>query len=1499
MKHFSFIRNLMLCLALMFTTINFENNALAYSTDANHSLIFAPECINSADNGVRYSVRYIDYEFDTFLVNGTVTKDVYKKIASSRDSVIITNYSISIFNGVTNIYPGDPGTVPLADLYNYFDGLYYLDLVPDEIVNSYILGYPPLPDGITVSESHDETGFTVSTSISNEFLFERYGILKETCTIKNKYDGKIIPTSNINNGKDGNECEEASDCTGMPVWSISQPYLNVWAYDTPVFYHTSLGEKIEFRVNYKQRDTRPRDDGIYPTTGWNHNWYSYIHFTINQSDINQWQAILYSPNNTESYFSCNKLTDPENNLTIIPTFSGGTFTRFRVVHGDGSQDIYSLVSHGINPTYGIFSRFGCVYDKTNSTCGPAGMWKPNLAYQTRNRDGQDNDDPAFYFHSSINTTQYISLLDYNGPFETQHNPTGFFAQGTVFNWGDALLTSRIDPYGNAITLGYEHSGAKYRLTTITDYDSNETTISYDANGFSKVEMPYNRDAYFHHDSNGNLTNVIDMLPLESYIFYTSVDGGINTRISSIQTPYGTTSFEYQDDDTFIFPALICFGGIWTTVSDPVYAGEFNVNHKIKVTHPNGAKEIYFYWGSINNGGQIPSSLAVTSVMTNAVAEHGVGSLDYECGDDGISLLKRNCFHWGKRQTPLLSNISLSPTNFTTTDFRNSKWGHYPMEYDEEFANTNLNSNPTFVRSVSMDGLVPGHITWFTYDTQILPSIVSGEPLNRSRVIEMPDGSATVTTYTYDGDGKLIGISEPYTGEDNSVNYRNYEFQYSWVSTSWGSIPYLYYVSTPLGTATITTSPTLTGDFLSWPEISIDDGFNNVTTLFYSDGSVKHRPAGAIYPTGLSYTNTYADKWLRSTYYPQLQITNHFEWYSPYQPFCGKVIASRIDDGNDPDSLGWVSYSYDSFARLTSIRFGTRLNEPYKPTINYIYLGLNLVALKDCMTNFTYAEYNNMRQLTQQTDKRGYSTLYGYASCGALESITDPMQGSTTYLYDNVGNLTHEISSAGTITFNRDALGRVSYFSDLSGTAFFTNTYNCQNLLTKVSGPYGKLFEAFYNSDDTLRYAINSEGLAITNTYDDLKRILSVSTSVATQSFEYSGVFRISSTDNNQNTTHYGYDSAGRLSSITNANNEKMDFNYKGLHLLSVADDQNHTTSWEYDVRGNCIRETNTYGVVVATNEYNANNELIKHWAINRGFSTFDLDPNGNATNITRLPGGTELFDYDGLNRVTMMSNEVGKTMFTYTNFGAFKSGVLSETGLSGIVFFNYTNALLNSIIVGQLSNNWQQTYNYDYQKRLTGVTSPAGNFSMLYKGAGGQNTKITIPGGNFITNQFDSLGNLTSTILKGPVLNALNSHTYSYNTLNQCTNMALLGGVYVSYDYDNIGQLVQAVYHYNTNKTFGYGYDTAGNMAYSTNGTITQVFSNNNANFLASITTGNSTTNYYYDNSGNLVYDGTRYFQYDANSRLVRVFVPLSWRTDYFYDGLSRKVVRKDYKWVQ
>src|SRR5207247_7080192 len=126
-------------------------------------------------------------------------------------------------------------------------------------------------------------------------------------------------------------------------------------------------------------------------------------------------------------------------------------------------------------------------------------------------------------------------------------------------------------------------------------------------------------------------------------------------------------------------------------------------------------------------------------------------------------------------------------------------------------------------------------------------------------------------------------------------------------------------------------------------------------------------------------------------------------------------------------------------------------------------------------------------------------------------------------------------------------------------------------------------------------------------------------------------------------------------------------------------------------------------------------------------------------------------------------------------------------------------------------------------------------------------TNLALPNGAAITNAFDNVARLTGTWLKNSGGSILNSHAYSYNLAGQRTSVTNTFTNYVSYTYDNIGQLKTAVGKESggtarLNEQFGYAYDAAGNLNKRTNNALVQTFGVNSLNELSTITRSGTLT---------------------------------------------------------
>jgi RHS repeat-associated protein len=1258
---------------------------------------------------------------------------------------------------------------------------------------------------------------------------------------------------------------------GMPIWWVSEPYINLWLADKPVGYTTSLGEKLDFSIQYKQRDTRPRiingQDAFVPITGWNHNWFSYIHFTGDGQDFNSWTATLYERSGGETEFTSDQPSDPNTGDQLLPmdginshvypldgrTNVYGTIG-FRLVHPDGSQDIYGKVS-ALYPT-NITETVPVLLNPGNTNnqfvqgpfgTGPKASTVPQYFYSPIEVGIYTNGGGAIG-GGGLRTNSFI-------PLQGSSVFAGYFTNGTVDYTAppsaDAVLTEHIDPYGNAVHLSYIETNGQLRLQYIVDYDGNITQITYDTNGLlSRVDMPYGRTASFQFmlattnapNTNAELYSVTDAQGMTSAFSY-----GNDGYPASMTTPYGTNLFDYFEADQ----------GSVAKYSD-------GVSRAIKITNPDGSQEIYAFCNRDTNsaptnysGSQVPSSSAF-------------GTLDNgSSGNEQAAMYRRNSFYWGRKQCEALSTTDVNALNsLTPADFALGRLSHWLLESD----GVNLSAAISITREPAPDNFTQGQLTWYDYPDKPQNWQVGSDENTHFVTRLQPDGTQWYQERDYNSFAQPNQVSTTYTGPDGNTDVRYDYFAYetlnysqacsvnqinmgssSWTASGlawvefWSSYDYipLFSLDHPAGTVTTVDTYTTNSDGSvsaltttrpDWSRIDISDALSNTKSIFFN---TRQQVTGTKLPTGLTTTNFYGpDGILSQSIAFETHATNTYN-------FTNGLLAAKTD------ALGLGTYYvWDNLERLIGISY------PDNTSISNVYTRLDLTGQKDRLGNWTHAQYNELRQMTSFTDRNNNTTHLTYCQCGGLESITDPQTNTTTYNRNLVGWVTSILfaDSAGANEtlriFALDSLGRATNVTDSTGINL-NYKYNLQGLVTNVTSSQGVVFAASYNDFDKPLTIQNAEGVTVNNTYDDLERITDQNYPEGiAQHYVYNGLVLDYTTDGLNHHTAYGYDPAGRITSIIDANNITNQFTYNPKNeILTLKDGKVHVTSWTYDLYGRNISKTDANNVLVETNGYDANGRLTAHWTPAKGLTQYTYDNNGNPQTITYSSGPNITATFDSLNRITSMSDAVGASAFTYRNFGAFMSALATEGGFwpNDTVHYTYTNRLRTGLTLNSQPSALNISYGYDSLLRLHTVTSPAGTFTYTYNGAGKQIQNLSLPGSSSITNAYDDAGQLLTTALKDHLNNILDSYGYAYNANGNRTSVQRADNSHVAFGYDPIGQLTSAVgaeanNNLRGNENFGYQYDAAGNLAMRTNNTLIQTFTNGNANQLVNISRNNLLT---------------------------------------------------------
>jgi len=308
---------------------------------------------------------------------------------------------------------------------------------------------------------------------------------------------------------------------------------------------------------------------------------------------------------------------------------------------------------------------------------------------------------------------------------------------------------------------------------------------------------------------------------------------------------------------------------------------------------------------------------------------------------------------------------------------------------------------------------------------------------------------------------------------------------------------------------------------------------------------------------------------------------------------GRVTTLAYDSRNrlttvtapDPDGAGGASspvttYAYDNASRRTSI------TDPLSR-----------------VTSYGYDNANRLLTITLPDPDGGGSatspvTTYAYNKMDSVTSVTDPMGNVTTIAYDNLQRRT-------TVT-QADPDSGGSQTSPVT-----TFTYNAQGLLAEITDPLSHDTTFGYDNVGRRTTVTNHEGQATTTVYDDLSRVISVTTPDPD-----AGGGQTASV------TAYEYDAWSRLTEITDPRDGETVFAYDVLgQLTSLRDASYNETSWTYDGLGRVTLETNELDKT-RTFAYDAVNNLIRKTDRNARTTRYTYDNLDRLTEEKWITGGT-------------------------------------------------------------------------------------------------------------------------------------------------------------------------------------------------------------------------------------------------------------------------------------
>ncbi|HEV7509645.1 MAG TPA: Ig-like domain-containing protein [Thermoanaerobaculia bacterium] len=663
-----------------------------------------------------------------------------------------------------------------------------------------------------------------------------------------------------------------------------------------------------------------------------------------------------------------------------------------------------------------------------------------------------------------------------------------------------------------------------------------------------------------------------------------------------------------------------------------------------------------------------------------------------------------------------------------------------------------------------------------------------------------DRRGNVTTYHFDGEGRVVSIADPLQKESH------YEY---------GSQGQLKSVTTPNGKKT-------SYDFMDTDQRSR----GNVSTVTIEPGSNG--------PNGSSGQLVRTIEYSKDTNEPVLLT----------EPWGTKTKLERDDKGRPTQIIQGFGSDVASTTILTYNKYGqietvTDANHNVT-TLSYYDSGDSEGYLKDLKApeeQTTHLETDARGNVTAITDSGGvrheqiWNEVDWLVESRAAASATGKpaLNYQTFYLYDEDGNVIEKQQPAGDGTEHlsvRYQYGRLNevegIFRDIAaGTSvselrFYDNNLN----LIGIQGPEGRNSDFTYDERNLLKTAKRASGSPFeqTETYerdDDGQLISTTDARGKIRLTRWDGYGRLEQgVDPLEDTVETTYDNAGNLLEATSFDSDdkvlaRTNFQYDALERVKLRRDwafdpaaatefevptgaQALETKYEYDLLSSLKKVTDPRGTAT-TFDYDTAGRLVERQDGEGNRIHLTLDPSGTAKTVTRFEagGGTviETLEYDALNRLTKATDGVGNaTEFRYDAHGN-KTFLVEPGNIVTTRQFDGLDRLLSVVRPGGVSVQ----YDYDLASRLTHLTDALGNRTTYEYDLLDRLSKTTYPDGKIIAHSYD-LSHNTDTITTPRGFKV----EKQFDELNRLTHQtvkledggAVSGPLSEEYRYDGLSRLI-------------------------------------------------------------------------------------------------------------
>jgi RHS repeat-associated protein len=821
---------------------------------------------------------------------------------------------------------------------------------------------------------------------------------------------------------------------------------------------------------------------------------------------------------------------------------------------------------------------------------------------------------------------------------------------TTLAYTNGLLTAVTDPGGRSLTFTYDGSN---RIVTITDPlpapNTRTVRFGYDANGdlttvtdvkggvttyaYSNHQMTSLTDANGHlavqnvYDSNGRVAEQHNALGGVTCTYY-----GHGPTYTSAACP-GVTPAPTGNQTIVVDPRgnkttyTTDARGRTVAVQDALgdvtqYAYDANDN-TVCVTDPRGNKTGYAYDGTGNlvetidalntdgncnlKSGGVAATFTYTPLNDIAQATDLLGRLtvySYDASgnlvqvahkDASGSTVSLTCFarNSAGEVTAKIESTTLTDCTGNTTSYTYDTYGNQTSVTDPRFVGQPNPPQQIFTYDLAGRMLTAtnelGHATTYTYDPQ-------------NNVLTITDNLAHTTTKTYDAKGNLTSVTDA----------NNHTTRYAYDDGD-----HLTQVTDPLNQITHY------GYDLNGNRTSVTDANNHTTSYAYDalnrlqvETDPLNRQTTYQYDAASHLSQRTDARGLVTKYSydaeNRLVQVQHWNGSTPLDSvsYTYDAVGNRL---TLQDPTGTTSYVYDALNRPTSMTFPgnkvvayqydavgnrTGITYPDNKQVTYTYDPANdLQSVTDWLNKQTVYRYDDAGKLSEIQLPNGITTTYGYDNADRLIQIVH-RAGSTeissyTYTLDPSGNRTQVIDPSGTISYQYDALDRLTQ-AIYPGNATTSYTYDPVGNRTTLTVNGTPTSYSYDNADELTQvgstaYGYDANGNQTsrggdTFTYDPENRLTQSVIGGQTSESVYNGDgLRVSHTVGGA-TTNYTWDVAAGLPDVLQDGTNTYVY---GIGLISATDGSGNQTYFLHDGLGSTVALTDGSGNVTATYAYDA------------------------------------------------------------------------------------------------------------------------------------------------------------------------------------------------------------------------------------------------------------------------------------------------------------------------